>query len=572
MAAIFRAVAFLAAAAPAYADLPVHCLHHQMLGEWEFTLGAMSPMRSSCGHQAPDDPNKQPDASLIQMQGATSSRHFTLSEPDTVVGADGSNGTWTMIYDEGFEVASGDLTFFAFSKFELFADSSVEGGQRNISHCDATEVGWYRNTARTRWGCYVAKKIPEGMPVAPDSAGELPGAVKKHLPAPSPKKDVSLLATSSDVTAASGDASAQPQGNALATELEIVKQPAEYTAWVPTSGGYDQPMQSEWQQSVADALNFLQLGWIATVYSAHTGKTAKQLNRLAGVRRHIVRHNNRTKNAASVGSAPEADEVPSFLAIRSKKASMRSGDTDGFDWRNKDGKNWLTPVVTQGDCGSCYAISTVHMLTARNRIAQKDLTQPSFSVSFPLYCNEYNQGCDGGYGFLESKWNEDVGLVPENCLPFSQGGGKCAISPTCNLGDSRYRANAHGYIGGYYGGSDEKNMKEELVANGPFVVSFEPKEDFMYYKRGVYRSAPQKIHQEWEQVDHAVLNVGYGVDKKKKQAYWTIQNSWGDDWGEKGYFRMARGIDESGCESIAVAAKVVKESKNTVLDDFVSNL
>eukprot|EP00971_Amphidinium_carterae_P154282 3059795-Amphidinium_carterae.1 len=78
-------------------------------------------------------------------------------------------------------------------------------------------------------------------------------------------------------------------------------------------------------------------------------------------------------------------------------------------------------VTTQGDCGSCYTISTVHMLTARHRIQKGDPEATSFSVSFPLYCSEYNQGCDGGYGFLQSKWCEDVGLVPESCAPFSQG-------------------------------------------------------------------------------------------------------------------------------------------------------
>merc|ERR1719331_1665639 len=87
----------------------------------------------------------------------------------------------------------------------------------------------------------------------------------------------------------------------------------------------------------------------------------------------------------------------------------------------------------------------------------------------------------------------------------------------------------------------------------------------MYYKDGVYKSSPEKIHQEWEQVDHAVLLVGYGVDGVP---YWTMQNSWGDDWGEDGYFRMARGSDESGCESIVVSADVVQEKSNPVLDDF----
>ncbi|CAK0806357.1 unnamed protein product, partial [Prorocentrum cordatum] len=42
-------------------------------------------------------------------------------------------------------------------------------------------------------------------------------------------------------------------------------------------------------------------------------------------------------------------------------------------------------------------------------------------------------------------------------------------------------------------------------------------------------------------------------------AYWVLQNSWGTEWGEQGYFRMARGIDESGCESIAVAADVARD-------------
>jgi cathepsin C len=210
------------------------------------------------------------------------------------------------------------------------------------------------------------------------------------------------------------------------------------------------------------------------------------------------------------------------------------------------------------------------MLTARNRIRQGDASLPAFSVSFPLHCSEYNQGCDGGYGFLESKWNEDVGLIPESCAPLKEGDGQCQSLPDCDLGEKRYRATNHHYVGGFYGGSDADAIRQELVNYGPLVMSFEPKEDFMYYKSGIYRSGPNKIHQEWEQVDHAVLLAGFG--EENGQAYWTLQNSWGGDWGEEGYFRMARGIDESGCESIAVAAEVVEETSNEVLDEFLASL
>ena len=78
-------------------------------------------------------------------------------------------------------------------------------------------------------------------------------------------------------------------------------------------------------------------------------------------------------------------------------------------------------------------------------------------------------------------------------------------------------------------------------------------------------------------MDHAVLLVGYGEEAGKKcpaerprgspagaarDRYWLLQNSWGPEWGEGGFFRMARGINDSGVESIAVAADVTEDSSS----------
>jgi len=50
----------------------------------------------------------------------------------------GSNGKWTMIYDEGFEVDVDNMNYFAFSKF-------YKEGHEYKSECSKTLKGWYHD-------------------------------------------------------------------------------------------------------------------------------------------------------------------------------------------------------------------------------------------------------------------------------------------------------------------------------------------------------------------------------------------------------------------------------------------
>ena len=51
--------------------------------------------------------------------------------------------------------------------------------------------------------------------------------------------------------------------------------------------------------------------------------------------------------------------------------------------------------------------------------------------------------------------------------------------------------------------------------------------------KGVFdKCSPKKMN-------HAVTVVGYGVQKGKP--YWLVKNSWGRNWGDKGYVKILRG-------------------------------
>lgn len=52
-----------------------------------------------------------------------------------------------------------------------------------------------------------------------------------------------------------------------------------------------------------------------------------------------------------------------------------------------------------------------------------------------------------------------------------------------------------------------------------------------------------------EEVDHALLIVGYG------DGYWLARNSWGTEWGDKGYIKIKRTeeLDNGVCNILAIS-------------------
>ncbi len=68
-----------------------------------------------------------------------------------------------------------------------------------------------------------------------------------------------------------------------------------------------------------------------------------------------------------------------------------------------------------------------------------------------------DQGCEGGYAFLSSKWSSDVGLVRESCLKYTQNERTCptTLGKECKSG---LRAMNYHYVGGYYGACNERDI------------------------------------------------------------------------------------------------------------------
>ncbi|KAM7268617.1 hypothetical protein ACFE04_010783 [Oxalis oulophora] len=220
-----------------------------------------------------------------------------------------------------------------------------------------------------------------------------------------------------------------------------------------------------------------------------------------------------------------------------------------FDWREKGA---VTDVKMQGTCGSCWAFSTTGAVEGAHFIATGKLLNLSEQqlVDCDNTCDPNdktacNNGCKGGLMTNAYKYLiESGGLEEETSYPYT---GKQDV---CKFDREKVAVKVANFTTIPV---DENQIASHLVHHGPLALGLNAV--FMQtYIGGV--SCPLICGKKW--LNHGVLLVGYGAKgfsilRLGNKPYWIIKNSWGNRWGENGYYHLCRGHGMCGMNTMVSA-------------------
>lgn len=267
---------------------------------------------------------------------------------------------------------------------------------------------------------------------------------------------------------------------------------------------------------------------------------------------------------------------------------LTASDLEPIDWR----KSTISETRNQQQCGDCWAMSSTSSLEDRFMI-QKGYNSLRLQPAYVAQClsepgGTINEGCNGGIPYYAGKFFETVGMpeVGGNCPSWSSicTANNCNLPVCTDIGEDcknstfyKAIANSTKNLPVANGNNVDKattiiNMKKELI-NGPFATAFFVPKDFMadsswsatngifingYYNDFLDKNASSNVKQalgnpsgkQWQDIimeggspaGHAVEIVGWDSGDAGPAGhvnYWIVRNSWGTDWGDNGFFKIA---------------------------------
>ncbi|XP_048729360.2 procathepsin L-like [Ostrea edulis] len=187
---------------------------------------------------------------------------------------------------------------------------------------------------------------------------------------------------------------------------------------------------------------------------------------------------------------------------------------DSFDWRTKGA---VSPVKNQGRIGSASAFATLDSIESMHFIKTGKLVE--------LSINELTQCCNS------SLLNEEFACVQKlgglcDAASYPSSFASCQSSkctPVAKVVDVKKTKRG-----------DEEALKVAVYRQPVLAAIDASHSSFQLYRNGVYYEKSCSS----QRLDHAVLVVGYG--SQGGNDFWIVKNSWGVEWGMKGYILMSR--------------------------------
>jgi C1A family cysteine protease len=204
----------------------------------------------------------------------------------------------------------------------------------------------------------------------------------------------------------------------------------------------------------------------------------------------------------------------------------------------------VTAVKNQEQCGSCWAFSATENIESVWMIAH-GLTPSTMKPLAPqqiVDCDKSDGGCNGGDTTTAFDYVKNAGgMDTEASYPYR------AVNEACHFKE----ADVFSKITGYKYATTTKNedeMKTATATVAPLSICVDA-EPWQFYTSGVMTKA-----QCGTSLDHCVQITGY--DTAANPPYWEVRNSWGADWGEKGFIRLEYGTNTCGLAEEATTATV----------------
>ncbi|RHZ30210.1 hypothetical protein DYB31_013673, partial [Aphanomyces astaci] len=199
-------------------------------------------------------------------------------------------------------------------------------------------------------------------------------------------------------------------------------------------------------------------------------------------------------------------------------------------------RDWSTskcnsPITNQGKCGSCWAFATIGTVEYAHCIATGELLDLSEQQLVSCFTNGVNRGCDGGSTEQGLDWVQQ-GVCTEQSYPYTSGKGQTGA---CQASCTKKKLS----IGKTKTTSGESSLLTVLESQPAAVFVESANAVWRNYKGGIVSQCPGA------ESNHAVVVVGYSDN------YFKIKNSWGSQWGDKGYIYLKRGLSDKGVCNMA---------------------